>query len=93
MRNKIRKRRNTEVRRNLRKIMKCLCAGEQLRRATDEMVPSSESLAIKDYSVSQYSTQAGQVKKKPDAGNIEEAESSLRESGILNYEVGCLQFP
>lgn len=56
------------------------------------MVPSSESLSTKQYSVSEDSCQAGQVdKKKPDTGNIEEAESSLRESGFLNYEVGFLQ--
>ncbi|KAK4281319.1 hypothetical protein QN277_012832 [Acacia crassicarpa] len=66
--------------------MKCLCSGEQLR-GEDEMVPSSESHASKDYSVSGDSCTAEQVdKKKPDTGNIEEAESSLRESGYLNYE-------
>ncbi|KAI4301063.1 hypothetical protein L6164_034380 [Bauhinia variegata] len=65
--------------------MKCLCSGEQLRRV-DDMVPSSESLATKDYSASGSSSRAGQVDKKPDTGNIEEAESSLRESGFLNYE-------
>lgn len=69
--------------------MKCLCSGEQLR-AADEMFPSSDSLATKDYITSESSSRAGEVVKKPDTGNIEEAESSLRESGCLNYEVGCL---
>ncbi|CAH9073734.1 unnamed protein product [Cuscuta europaea] len=68
-----------------RKIMKCLCSREQL--GADEMVPSSESLATKDYySASLQSSLAGEVDQKPDTGNIEEAESSLRESGSLNYE-------
>ena len=66
--------------------MKCLCSGEQLR--PDEMAPSSESLATKDYAVSGYTSNAGEIDQKPDTGNIEEAESSLRESGCLNYEVG-----
>ncbi|KAK9265840.1 hypothetical protein L1049_027073 [Liquidambar formosana] len=84
--NWIKKRRNRgAVSRRLRKIMKCLCSGEQLR-AADEMVPSSESLATKDYTASGYSSRAGEVGQKPDTGNIEEAESSLRESGCLNYE-------
>ncbi|XP_031113872.1 protein NPGR2 [Ipomoea triloba] len=68
----------------LRKIMKCLCSGEQLR--VDEMIPSSESLATKDYSASIHSSLVGEPEQKPDTGNIEEAESSLRESGSLNYE-------
>ncbi|KAK2984614.1 hypothetical protein RJ640_029120 [Escallonia rubra] len=56
------------------KIMNCLCSGDLVR--VDQMVPSSESLANKDYS-----------DQKLDIGNIEEAESSLRENGCLNYEV------
>ncbi|KAF8388258.1 hypothetical protein HHK36_026924 [Tetracentron sinense] len=72
------------VRRRLGKIMKCLCSGEQLR--AEEIVPSSESLATRDYSASGYSSRAGESEQKPDADNIEEAESSLRESGCLNYE-------
>ncbi|XP_028758305.1 protein NPGR2 isoform X2 [Neltuma alba] len=86
MKSRIRERRRRDISRNLRRIMKCLCSGEQLRGA-DEMFPSSESVASKDYSVSGDFCAAGQVdKKKPDTGNIEEAESSLRESGYLNYE-------
>ncbi|CAA0823945.1 no pollen germination related 2 [Striga hermonthica] len=50
------------------------------------MVPSSESLATKDYSASVYSSRHEEAEKKPDTGNIEEAETSLRESGCLNYE-------
>lgn len=66
--------------------MKCLCSKEQLQ--ADDMVPSSDSLATRDYSASGYSSRAGEPERRPDIGNIEEAESSLRESGCLNYEVG-----
>ncbi|XP_049409573.1 protein NPGR2-like isoform X1 [Solanum stenotomum] len=62
----------------LRKMMKCFCSGEQLQ--IGDMVPLPDSPATKDYRVSVRSSRAG------DTGNIEEAESSLRESGALNYE-------
>ncbi|KAH0662146.1 hypothetical protein KY290_030081 [Solanum tuberosum] len=64
-------------------MMKCICSGEQLR--IEDIIPSSESLATRDYSASGYSSRAGDD-TKADTSNIEEAESSLRESGILNYE-------
>lgn len=63
----------------LRKMMKCFCSGEQLQ--IGDMVPLPDSPATKDYRASVRSSRAG------DIGNIEEAESSLRESGALNYEV------
>lgn len=87
---KIGKRRKVEIRQKLGKIMKCLCSGEQFG-AVDEMVPSSDSLAIKDRSDSGCSSKASEVGKKLDTGNIAEAESSLRESGCLNYEVGSIK--
>ncbi|XP_004240483.1 protein NPGR2 isoform X1 [Solanum lycopersicum] len=62
----------------LRKMMKCFCSGEQLQ--IGDMVPLPDSPATKDYRASVRSSRAG------DIGNIEEAESSLRESGALNYE-------
>ncbi|KAI9386733.1 hypothetical protein POPTR_010G068700v4 [Populus trichocarpa] len=71
------------VRGKLWKMMKCIRSGEQLR--LDDMASSSESLATRDYSVS-YSSQAAGVDTKVENSNIEEAESSLRESGYLNYE-------
>lgn len=76
-----------------KKVMKCLCPGGKLVREDDAMVrvPSSESLATRDYyssTASGLSGHDGQVERRTDSGNIEEAESSLRESGILNYEVG-----
>ncbi|KAL3626451.1 hypothetical protein CASFOL_030000 [Castilleja foliolosa] len=66
------------------KMMKCICSGEQMR--VDEIIPSSESLATRDYSASGYSSRAEGTDSKADTSNIEEAESSLRESGYLNYE-------
>lgn len=66
--------------------MKCLFSGEQLR--VNEIIRSSESMATKDCSDSGYSSQNGEVEQRLDTGNIEEAESSLREGVCLNYEVG-----
>ena len=66
--------------------MKCLCSGEELR--ADKMIPLFEILATNDYSASCSSSRAAELEQKQDIGNIEEAESSLRESGCLNYEVG-----
>ncbi|XP_022771301.1 protein NPGR2-like isoform X1 [Durio zibethinus] len=63
----------------------CLCTREQLTKV-DKMIPSSESFAAKDYSLSGYSSKVSDGKKKPDTRNIEEAELSLRESSSLNYE-------
>lgn len=73
----------------LRRIMKCLRSGEKLQAAAgDDTFPSSEShfLHVRDFPVSGYSAQACEAYHKPDTGNIEEAESSLRESSSLNYE-------
>ncbi|KAH1191762.1 Protein NPGR2 [Glycine max] len=53
----------------------------------DELSYSSESLATRDYSASGgLSSRPGEIDTKVDNTNIEEAESSLRESGYLNYE-------
>lgn len=61
--------------------MKCLCSGEQIKTEYD-VVRSSNSI---------NSSQNGEGENnKLDTGNIEEAESSLREGGCLNYEVGIL---
>ncbi|PIA45475.1 hypothetical protein AQUCO_01700777v1 [Aquilegia coerulea] len=82
--NKSTNRRKSGIRLRLAKVMKCLCSAEQL--PGDEMVASSESLATRDYSASALSSRAAESEQRPDLGNIEEAESSLRESGCLNYE-------
>ncbi|KAG9446890.1 hypothetical protein H6P81_013018 [Aristolochia fimbriata] len=73
-----------KTRASLRKVMKCLCSAEQL--GADEMIQSSESLATRDYAASACSSRTVEGERKRDTGNIEEAESSLRESGCLNYE-------
>ncbi|KAL8547913.1 hypothetical protein ACS0TY_007283 [Phlomoides rotata] len=70
------------VRAKLGKIMKCFSSAEQSHG--NEMVPSSEYHATKDNSASVRLS--GESERKPDTGNIEEAETSLRESGCLNYE-------
>ncbi|GAB2281803.1 hypothetical protein Dimus_016369 [Dionaea muscipula] len=66
----IKRRKKKLVRHNFRHLMQCLCSGELIRM--HEMDPLSES--------------HGEVTQNPDIGNIEEAESSLRESESLNYE-------
>lgn len=83
--NQIRARRRDPVRFKLGKIMPCLYSEEQSHG--NEMVPSSESHATKDNSASVHLSRPGDTERKPDTGNIEEAETSLRESGCLNYEV------
>ncbi|XP_057531468.1 protein NPGR2-like isoform X2 [Amaranthus tricolor] len=82
----------------LKKIMKCIFFGKQVR--ADEVAESLESsLATRDYSASGHSAQAGEavVKNSTNPSTIEEAESSLRASGYLNYEearalLGRLEF-
>ncbi|XWS08754.1 hypothetical protein CRYUN_Cryun40dG0028300 [Craigia yunnanensis] len=77
--------RGFSIRGRFQKMMMCIWSGQQLR--VDDTITSSESLATRDYSVSGYSSRAGEmVETKVDNSNIEEAESSLRESGYLNYE-------
>ncbi|XP_071736312.1 protein NPGR2-like [Rutidosis leptorrhynchoides] len=66
-------------------MMKCFHSGDQLE-AKKMMNASSESLATRDFSASGYSSRPGEPDPKLDNSNIEEAESSLRESGFLNYE-------
>lgn len=81
-----RKNRGLGSRGRLKKMMKCIFLGKQVR--ADEAVESSESsLATRDYSAS-YSGRAGEAEPKTNTSTIEEAETSLRESGYLNYEVG-----
>ncbi|XAR57454.1 hypothetical protein NMG60_11025607 [Bertholletia excelsa] len=77
-------RRKIDVSGKIRKMLKCIFSGEQLR--VDDIIASSESLATRDYSASGFSSRAGEADTKVDTSNIEEAESSLRESGFLNYE-------
>ncbi|KAK7278441.1 hypothetical protein RJT34_23469 [Clitoria ternatea] len=77
--------RKFSIRAKLRNMIKCICSGEQSR--VDELGYSSESLATRDYSASGgCSSRPAETETKIDNSNIEEAESSLRESGYLNYE-------
>ncbi|PWA90229.1 Tetratricopeptide-like helical [Artemisia annua] len=96
MRNLTRERKsNNRVNRKLGNLLKCVCMSKQ-SHSTNEMIPSSESLATKDYSESlatkdysesAYSSQVvGENDNKPDTGSIEEAELSLRDTGSLSYE-------
>ncbi|KAF3672953.1 hypothetical protein T459_03373 [Capsicum annuum] len=67
-----------------RKTMKCFCWHEQLQ--IDDVVPSADSLECKDYTASLQSSRAREAEQNLDTSFIEEAESSLREYGALNYE-------
>ena len=85
--------------RRLQTMMKCMCLREPLK-GEDETVPSSDSLAIREFYSSTASGRSG-----PDgeiemmgsgSGNMDEAELSLRESGIMDImdnEVGFFQNP
>ncbi|KAK1283048.1 hypothetical protein QJS10_CPB21g00157 [Acorus calamus] len=64
--------------------MKCLCSSEWLK--PNDLIQSSESLTTKDCSKSGCSSQTGSGEQRLDNGNIEEAESSLRDGVCLNYE-------
>nr|XP_043611256.1 protein NPGR2 [Erigeron canadensis] len=56
-------------------------------KLVNEIMRSSESLAVNDFSSDAcYSQATDEVDKRIDTGNIEEAESSLRENGSLNFE-------
>ncbi|KAK9672927.1 hypothetical protein RND81_12G135200 [Saponaria officinalis] len=69
----------------LKRMMKCIFLGKQARN--DDALDSSESsLATRDHSTSGFSARVGDAETKTQNSTIEEAESSLRESGYLNYE-------
>lgn len=82
--NPIKEQERPKVNKRLGKLMACLRSPEQNKM--DDVISSSKSPA-KDYSRSAHSSQTDEIEHKLDVGNIEEAESSLRESGSLNYEV------
>lgn len=85
------RKRKSSIQERLQKMIKCICSGEQIR--VDELeYDSSESLATRDYSMSGHSLRPGENDTKVDNSNIEEAESSLRETGYLNYEVRSKYF-
>lgn len=81
--NLIKERGRQKENKRLGKLMACLRSPEKFKM--DEVISSSKSPA-KDHSRSGHSSRTDENEHKLDVGNIEEAESSLRESGSLNYE-------
>ena len=77
-------------------MMKCLCVREPVK-GEDETVPSSESLAIREFYSSTASGRSGldgEIEMLgSDSGKIDETDLSLRESGILDNEVGFFKNP
>jgi len=82
------RRRSPGVRVGLKNMMKCIFLGKQVR-AVKAVTSTEASLESQDHSVSSVSAQAAVIETNTNASTIEEAESTLRESGYLNYEV-CL---
>jgi len=82
--------------RRLQKMMKCLCVREPVK-GEDETIPSSESLGIREFYSSTASGRSGldgEIEMLgSDSGKIDETELSLRESGILDNEVGFFKNP
>ncbi|XP_057857683.1 protein NPG1 isoform X2 [Cryptomeria japonica] len=72
----------------LRKVlsfkMLCTCSREQVM--VDEGDVAENVMAFKEVSANGFSAKTTEVETKLDEGNIEEAESSLREALSLNYE-------
>lgn len=65
--------------------MLCACSGEQ--RHFDEMPQSPDSLATRDYSVSGLSSRIGDGESKmADDSQVDDIESTLKETLSLNYE-------
>lgn len=64
--------------------MLCTCSREQVR--VEEVDASENVMAFKEVSSNGFSAKTTEVESKLDEGNIEEAESSLREALSLNYE-------
>lgn len=88
--NPIKERGRQKGNKRLGNLMACLQSPKKNKLV--DMIYSSKSPA-KDYSRSAHSSRSDEIEHQLDVGNIEEAESSLRESGSLNYEVLlCLNF-
>lgn len=68
--------------------MLCTCSREQV--GVEEGGLSKDVMAFKEVSANGLSAKTTEVETKLDEGNIEEAESSLREALSLNYEVNYL---
>ncbi|XP_017236530.1 protein NPGR2 [Daucus carota subsp. sativus] len=81
--NPIKERGKQKGNKRLGNLMACLQSPKKNKLV--DMIYSSKSPA-KDYSRSAHSSRSDEIEHQLDVGNIEEAESSLRESGSLNYE-------
>lgn len=66
--------------------MLCTCSGEQLQFEENEMPRSPESLATRDFSVSGLSSKTGDWNSKFDDSQVDDVESTLKETLSLNYE-------
>ncbi|OIW20863.1 hypothetical protein TanjilG_24941 [Lupinus angustifolius] len=64
--------------------MLCSCSGEQFK--IDEAPQSPESLATRDFSASGLSSRTGDCESKFDETQVEDVESTLKETLSLNYE-------
>ncbi|CAA7404251.1 unnamed protein product [Spirodela intermedia] len=75
--------------------MLCACSGEQFR--FEEGPPSPESLATRDFSVCGVSSRTGEWESRLEDSQVEDVESTLKETVSLNYEearalLGRLEF-
>lgn len=71
--------------------MLCACSGEQFQ--LEEAPQSPESLATRDFSVSGLSTRTGgDWESRFDDSQVDDVESTLKETLSLNYEVLLFSF-
>lgn len=66
--------------------MLCACSRDQKNFHFEDAPQSPESLAARDFSVSGLSSRTGEIEQKFDDSQIDDIESSLRETLSLNYE-------
>ncbi|KAG1366925.1 protein NPGR1 [Cocos nucifera] len=66
--------------------MLCTCSGQQFQFEENEMPQSPESLATRDFSVSGLSSKTGDWDSKFDDSQVDDVESTLKETLSLNYE-------
>ncbi|CAA7403265.1 unnamed protein product [Spirodela intermedia] len=64
--------------------MECICMGDQVKG--DKIIQSSDHQATKEPPAETDSPGVDDIEQRIDTGNIEEAVSTLREGGLLNYD-------
>ena len=69
--------------------MLCACSGEQFK--FEEAPQSPESLAVGDFSICGLSSRTGDWESKFDDSQVDDVESTLKETASLNYEVNLSQ--